>query len=201
MIIIIIHSTQIKALFPIVEEVCQRFSNHINTELKKDNKQPFDAREICAKYTTDVVSSCIFNADAQSFTKEKPEIREMGRKIMQPNTFITFVFVLYAIFPFLMKVYKIKMVPTEVEEFFTNLMHQAVEHREKNGIKRDDYLAFLIGMRNKKQFSELDMAGHGVTFFIGEKSIPKTYEILMENIIDGFETSSGAITSTLYEVT
>lgn len=129
--------------------------------------EPFDAREICAKYTTDVVSSCIFNADAQSFSKEKSEIREMGRNITQPTGYMTFVFIMYAIIPSLIKIYKVKMVAKEIEDFFTNLMHQAVEHREKNKINRDDYLAFLIGMRTKKQFSELDMAAHCVTFFIG----------------------------------
>lgn len=154
-------------MFPLVEEVLNRFTKYVKDNLKDGKTDPFDTREICAKFTTDVVSSCIFNADAQSFTKEKPEIREMGRKIMQPDSFITFIFVLYAIFPSLIKVHKIKMVKKEVEVFFTNLMQQAVEHREKNNIKRDDYLAYLIGMRNKKQFSELDMAAHGVTFFIG----------------------------------
>lgn len=155
-------------MFPLVEEVINRFKKHINDEVKKDNKEPLDAREICAKFTTDVVSSCIFNADAQSFTKEKPEIREMGRKIMQFTPFITFMFIVYTIFPFFMKIYKVKMVQKEVEDFFTNLMLQAVEQREKNPVNRDDYLAYLISMRNKKQFSELDMAAHGVTFFIGE---------------------------------
>lgn len=155
-------------MFPLVEEVLSRFKKHINDELKKDHKEPFDAREICAKFTTDVVSSCIFNADAQSFTKDKPEIREMGRKITQFSPFLTFIFILYAIFPFLVNVFKVKMVPKEVEDFFTSLMLQAVQHREQNPVNRDDYLAFLISMRNKKQFSELDMAAHGVTFFIGK---------------------------------
>lgn len=155
-------------MFPLVEEVLGRFKTYINLQLKKGDKEPFDAREICAKFTTDVVSSCIFNADAQSFTKENPEIREMGRKMFQFSPFLIFMFILYTVFPFMRKVYRIKFVDKEVEDFFTNLMFQAIEHREKNKITRDDYLAFLIGMRNKKQLSELDMAAHGVTFFIGE---------------------------------
>ena len=159
---------QIKALFPLVEEVLNRFTKYINDELKKENKEPFDAREICAKFTTDVVSSCIFDADAQSFTKEKPEIREMGKGIMQFSPFVMFLFVFYSIFPCFMKIYKIKFVKKEVEVFFTDLMHQAVKQREANKVKRDDYLAYLISMREKKNFSDLDMAGHGVTFFIGE---------------------------------
>lgn len=156
-------------MFPLVEEVLNRLTKHINDELKKEEKAPFDVREICAKFTTDVVSSCIFDADAQSFIKEKPEIREMGRKIFQFDPFLTFIFIFYSMFPILTKIYKFKMVKKEIEVFFTNLMVQAIEHREKNKVKRDDYLAYLISMRNKKQISELDMAAPGVTFFIGEK--------------------------------
>ena len=62
-------------------------------------------------------------------------------------------------------------------------MYQAIELREKSEIKRDDYLAYLIALKNKKEISELDMAAHGVTFFI-----------------DGFETSSVAISHAFYEV-
>jgi cytochrome P450 family 6/cytochrome P450 family 28 len=62
-------------------------------------------------------------------------------------------------------------------------MVQAVELREKTKITRDDYLAHLINLKNKKELSELDMAAHGVTFFI-----------------DGFETSANAICHVFYEV-
>lgn len=158
-------------MFPLVEEVLNRLTKYINDELSKGNTEPFDAREICAKFTTDVVSSCVFDADAQSFTKEKPEIREMGRNIMQFGPFLNFIFIIYSIFPSLAKVRKISMVSREIEIFFSDLMSQAVKQREKNNVKRDDYLAYLIGLREKKNFSELDMAAHGVTFFIGKCSI------------------------------
>lgn len=152
-----------------MEEVLGKFTSYIKSELRKEVKEPFDAREICAKYTTDVVSSCIFNADAESFTKEKPEIREMGRKIMEPTALINMMFLLYTIFPFLVKVLKVKMVSKEVEDFFSNLIFQAIKLREKNKVKRNDYLAYLIELSKKKQLSELDIAAHGVSFFIGKK--------------------------------
>jgi hypothetical protein len=94
----------------------------------------------------------------------------MGRKIMQFDAYITFMFILFGFFPFLIKFYKIKFVKTEIEDFFSSIMAQAIEHREKSKIVRDDYLAFLIAMKSKKQLTELDMAAHGVTFFIGEFS-------------------------------
>lgn len=157
-------------MFPLVDEVLGRLTKYINDGIQ-NNSGPFDSREICAKYTTDAVSSCIFNADAQSFMKDKPEIREMGRKILQPTTFMTFMFIVYSFLPFLMKVYKIRMVQREIQDFFTSLMTQAVAQRKKDNINRDDYLAHLISLKEKKNFSELDMAAHGVTFFIGAYEI------------------------------
>ena len=162
-------------MFPLVDEVLGRLSKYINDEIKKKNKEPFDAREICAKFTADVVSSCIFNADAQSFTKENPEIRTMGAKFFQFGAFETFMMVLYTLIPSLYKMFTPKMVKQEVEDFFTNLMYQAIDIREKNKIQRDDYLAYLISMKNKKQLTELDMAAHGVTFFLGEVAKLKFY--------------------------
>ncbi|KAL9698573.1 hypothetical protein quinque_002014 [Culex quinquefasciatus] len=78
---------------------------------------------------------------------------------------------------------KIGMVSKSVEKFFTKLMAEAIQYREKNGVQRVDYLEHLISLRNKKEISDLDMAAHGVTFFI-----------------DGFETSSVAMSFILYEL-
>lgn len=170
---------QIKAMFPLVEEVLKKFEKYIDDNLKDS----LEAREICAKFTTDVVSSCIFNADAQSFTKDKPEIREVCRKLFEFSPMFIILSVFYTLFPFLQKVYRIKILSQATEDFFTNLMSQAVEQRKKDKIERDDYLAFLINLRNKKQLKDVDMAAHGVTFFI-----------------DGFETSSLTIAHALFEV-
>jgi cytochrome P450 len=173
---------QLKALFPLIEEILNRFTSYVGKESVKN--QPFDVKEISAKYTTDVVSSCIFNADAQSFTKEKPEIREMGRKLIDfLGGFAQFQVILLSIFPWINNIYKIKFVTKEVNDFFMNIMEQAVKLRESSNIKREDYLAHLIDLKKKKSLSSLEMASHAVTFFT-----------------DGFETSSLAIAYILYEV-
>jgi cytochrome P450 len=131
-----------------------------------------------------VVSSCIFNADAQSFTKDKPEIREMGRKLMDfASRTAQFKFIILILFPWITKFKKIAFVPKDANDFFINVMEQAVKLRESSNIKRDDYLAYLIDLQKKKSLANIDMAAHGVTFFT-----------------DGFETSSLAIAYMLYEV-
>lgn len=91
----------------------------------------------------------------------------MGRKIMQTTPFMYMVYMLYSVIPSLMKIYKIKMVSKEIEEFFTNLMKEALDYREKNNITRNDYLEYLIELKKKKQITTTDMAAHGVSFFLG----------------------------------
>lgn len=168
-----------KALFPLIEDVSSRMSKYV----EQHRGSPLEARELAAKFTTDVVSSCIFACDAQSFTSENPEIREQGRKIMESSfsSILTMMFIIT--FPSLAKLFGIALVRKPVEKFFTDLMKQAIHHRDMSSEKRADYLDYLISLRNKKEISELDMAAHGVTFFI-----------------DGFETSSVAISFMLYEL-
>nr|XP_029718015.1 probable cytochrome P450 28a5 [Aedes albopictus] len=172
-------TSRMKALFPLVEDVCSRMTKYV----KENRGTVQDAKELSAKFTTDVVSSCIFACDAQSFTSEKPEIREQGRKLMEQSfsSFLVMIFIMN--FPTLAKIFQIGIVPKSLEKFFTDLMKEAILHREASGTNRADYLDYLISLRNKKEISELDMAAHGVTFFI-----------------DGFETSSVAISFMLYEI-
>ncbi|EDS36419.1 cytochrome P450 26B1 [Culex quinquefasciatus] len=172
-------TSRMKALFPIIEDVGTRMTKYV----KQKGKTALDTRELTAKFTTDVVSSCIFDTDAESFTNEKAVIREMGRKLLD-NSFSFFLIAMFiGVMPTLAKLLNVGLIPKSVEKFFTNLMSEALKHREQKGIKRVDYLEHLISLRNKKNISELDMAAHGVTFFI-----------------DGFETSSIAMAFVLYEV-
>uniref|UniRef100_A0A8D8AV64 Probable cytochrome P450 28a5 n=1 Tax=Culex pipiens TaxID=7175 RepID=A0A8D8AV64_CULPI len=155
-------TSRMKSLFSIVEDVGTRMTKYI----RQNKNTPLESKELAAKFTTDVVSSCIFDTDAQSFTNEKSEIREQGRKMFDSSFLFVIVMIFMSLFPKLAKLLKIGMVSKSVEKFFTKLMAEAIHYREKNGVQRVDYLEHLISLRNKKEISDLDMAAHGVTFFI-----------------------------------
>ncbi|XP_053694786.1 probable cytochrome P450 28a5 [Sabethes cyaneus] len=172
-------TSRMKALYSFVEDVGSRMTDY----LKQQASKPVEAKELAAKFTTDVVSSCIFAADAQSFTSDKPEIQEMGRKLLDFSFFSFVCMIFMEMFPKIAKKLKIGFISKSIEKFFCNLMSEAITHREASVVKRIDYLDYLINLRKKKEIAEIDMAAHGVTFFI-----------------DGFETSSVAISFALYEL-
>ncbi|XP_055551511.1 probable cytochrome P450 28a5 isoform X2 [Wyeomyia smithii] len=172
-------TARMKPLFSNVEVAATQMKEYI----EQCEGSSLDARELAAKFTTNAVSSCIFAVDAQSFSHEKPEIREMSRRLMEHSfmSFIQFLFV--GAFPKIANMLNVGIVSKSVEKFFTKLMAQAIQHRTSATEKPVDYLDFLINLQNRKQLSALDMAAHGVTFFL-----------------DGLETSSSAISFVLYEL-
>lgn len=174
-------TSRLKALYPLIEDVQGRMIAYIEQQIKKE--EPLEARELCAKFTTDVVSNAIFGIDAQSFTKENAEIREMGRKLMTPNTWFLIKMFLVAAIPALKKVLSMRFVAVEIEKFFIDLMKQSLQHRKDNNVQREDFLDFLIQLKKKKELRDIDIAAHTISFFT-----------------DGFETSSVAIAHVLYEV-
>lgn len=175
-------AARLKALYPLIEDVQCRMITYVAEKLKEDKM--FDARELCAKYTTDVVSNAIFGIDAECFTKENPEIREMGRRLMAPaGNFILKSFLVKTI-PILKRFVNMRFTQIDIEKFFIDLMEQALKYREDSKIHREDFLDYLIQLRNKKGTSNIEMASHTISFFT-----------------DGFETSSIAISHVLYEVT
>lgn len=174
-------TSRLKALYPLFEDVQGRMIKYIEQQIKK--RGPLESRELCAKYTTDVVSNAIFGVDAQSFTNDKAEIREMGRKLMAPNGWFLIKLFIVAAVPFMKKVISMRFVTDDVEHFFKDLMKQALQYRKDKNVQREDFLDFLIQLRKKKEMSDIDMAAHTISFFT-----------------DGFETSSVAIAHVLYEV-
>uniref|UniRef100_A0A240SY17 Cytochrome n=1 Tax=Lutzomyia longipalpis TaxID=7200 RepID=A0A240SY17_LUTLO len=175
-------TNRIKTMYPVVEDVCATMNDYIRRE-NKTNIEGLEAKELSAKYTTDVVSNCIFGVDAGSFKTEKPIIREMSKELFAPSIRIIIYFILLTIIPGLRKFFKMSFVPKKVEKFFVGIMKEAIAFRRKTNLDRFDYLHYLLELKDKKNLNELDLVAHAVTFFL-----------------DGFETSSIALSFTLYEL-
>lgn len=88
-----------------------------------------------------------------------------------------------SIIPYFIDFFKISMVTDKTQKFFIKLMNDAIKYREDNNIEREDYMNYLIKLKKKTGLSDLEVTSHGISFFI-----------------DGFETSSAAMSLVLYEL-
>lgn len=148
------------------------------------NKQEgFNGKDLCSRFTVDVVSSTIFAVEGKSFLEEKPLIKIMGEELMARSFQSVMYMTILSIIPYFLDFFKISMVTEINQNFFIKLMNDAMKYREDNNIERDDYMNYLIKLKKKIGLSEMEVASHGISFFA-----------------DGFETSSTAMSLVLYEL-
>ncbi|EAT32234.1 AAEL015654-PA [Aedes aegypti] len=172
-------ASRIKALYVSVENVCAQMTKYV----KEHCESPIEMKELGDKFTTDVVSSCIFGADAQSFIHQDAEIRDMGSKLMDSSLSFALKMAVMTVLPSVAKIANMSLVSKPREKFFIKLMAEAIRHREESSEKYLDFLDYLSMLKKEKNITELDMAAHGVTFFL-----------------DGNETSSATLSLNLYEL-
>lgn len=155
---------------------------YINKETQK-RLEGFNGKDLCSRFTVDVVSNTIFAVEGRSFLEEKPLIKIMGEELMAHSFQAVMYMTVLSMIPYFLDFFKISMVTKKTEKFFIQLMNDAIKYREDNNIERDDYMNYLIKLKKKVGLSETDVTTHGISFFA-----------------DGTDTSSVAMSFVLYEL-
>jgi cytochrome P450 len=69
-------SNRLKPMYPLVKSVCHRLVAFI----KEEHSEPIETRDLTAKYTTDVVSNCIFGIEANCLKTFIQTVRSYNRE-------------------------------------------------------------------------------------------------------------------------
>ncbi|KAF2892434.1 hypothetical protein ILUMI_13740 [Ignelater luminosus] len=161
----------------------------MGVEKLTEKKEAVDIKEIVASFTTDVIGSCAFGLDCNSFKDEEAEFRKNGRRIFQRSKLEFFRFLIFQSVPNFGQLLNMRFFPKEVTDFFLNVVKDTVKYRENNNVTRNDMLQLLIEMKNKDKnnntptLSVTEIGAQAFVFFIA-----------------GFETSSTTMTFCLYEL-
>lgn len=130
-----------------------------------------DTKDLFARYTTDVIASFAFGITIDCMKHRDSEFFKLG-KTATAFTFWQFMKMFLAgAFPKLARVFRIHVVDPRITDFFTNLIAENVETREKRGIARPDMLQLMIQARDdpkngvKMDIAEMTAMAYG--FFFG----------------------------------
>lgn len=128
-------------MFPLILECSNHLEQYIETLASKD--EPIECRELTAKYTTDVIGNCAFGIDTNSLADEDSEFRKMGREIFAPswNNFIRMR--LRQSVPWFYDMLGYILPQNQVTKFFTRIVMENIDYREKNNIVRHDIVDTL----------------------------------------------------------
>ncbi|GLH16471.1 Cytochrome P450 9b2 [Gryllus bimaculatus] len=181
-------NSKLKPLLPLMEEVAAELVQYLRTNCHTCGPDGFEAKDLCSKYTMEIVATSAFGIKGHSFQNPKAELREMTMQLLQPGLKKSIELMLINFLPSLADLLKLRMMPVEVDQYFRGVVRTVVDEREKKNITRNDFMQNLINLKKKAEengetYSDEDITAHAVTF-----------------MTDGFETSAIVLSFVLHEL-
>jgi hypothetical protein len=134
-------------------------------EKSASNEEIIDIKDILARYSTDIISSCAFGVQCNSLKNPDGEIRQWGRKISAPSIRNAIMPFITSSVPSLMRVLKMHFYDPSVSKYLLSLFEETVNYRERNNITRNDFMQLLIQIKNKGELDKvnesLEQKDHG----------------------------------------
>ncbi|EFN81691.1 Probable cytochrome P450 6a14 [Harpegnathos saltator] len=179
-------SGKLKDMFPLILECSSHLERYVETLANKN--ESVECRELTAKYTTDVIGSCAFGIDTNSLSEEDSEFRKMGREIFAPSWHNMIRMRMRQSLPWLYDKLGYILPQTRTTKFFTRIIVENIDYREKNNIVRHDVVDMLREIKKHPEKLNIELTDTLLTsqafvFFIA-----------------GFETSSTTMSNALYEL-
>lgn len=176
-----------KLMFDVVKDIGEQFVSAMYENMKIQNSL-VEVRDLCARFTTDVIGNVAFGLECNSLTEPNAEFRIKGDKAFY--TISPLMDILASAYPTFFHKLGYKAFTTELIDFYSDIVRKTVKYREEHNIKRNDFLGMLIELKNNKEDSEED-------FYLEMEDIIAQAFVFF---IGGFETSSSTMSFTLYEL-
>ncbi len=126
----------------------------------------FEHKKITAKFTADVICSVAYGLEANAIDDENSEFLHVSHKVFATSNWKLWFITFKAIFPFLFKYYEMPFLAADVDQYFLDLTGKAINIRNASADKPDDYLNFLLKLKEKRNLDTIDIAAHSITFFL-----------------------------------
>ncbi|KAH8390163.1 hypothetical protein KR200_008412 [Drosophila serrata] len=192
-------SGKIKLMSGVVVEVGHQLVDAMDKCVKEASVDDGDVevKELCARFTTDVIGSCAFGLECYSLKDPNAEFRNKGRMIFEKPRHSMLVQAFIFTNAKLARKLRMKVLPDELTKFFMGAVKSTIDYRLKNGVKRNDFIDQLIELRAEDE--EAAKKGKGIDLSKGltlEQMAAQSFVFF----VAGFETSSSTIGFCLYEL-
>ncbi|XP_014276022.3 probable cytochrome P450 6a14 [Halyomorpha halys] len=163
-----------------------------------------DMKELLARCTTDVISSCAFGVEPQSLKDPNSEFRQIGKDFFDPNKINMLLTFFRIVIPRILLWFKIKTVTTRIRKFFLTTTENILHQRRSTGLVRKDFVHLLLELKEKGsvQIDTKETEKNKTHDESTKENIELTDTLLAAQsfvfFIAGFETTSTTLHYTLY---
>ncbi|CAO1429334.1 unnamed protein product [Diamesa serratosioi] len=174
-----------KVAIPFINAVAKSLLEYIEMGPESQTSE-FEVKDLCAKFTTDVVAAVAFGLDGQSFTNPDADFRRMGDDVFKPSFITGLKHKIILFMPFMNKFLFVPFVSSSVDKKMRSIINQVIKERKDDKKRPDDLLQVILDLKEKygeKVYTENVVVGHSFTF-----------------LTEGFETSSTTMAFAIYQL-
>ncbi|XP_058820111.1 probable cytochrome P450 9f2 [Topomyia yanbarensis] len=202
--------SKMRQMFKLVIECCENVSKHYLNQTKESQKVGLG--DLFHRFCTDVIASCAFGFETDSFGDRDNDFFTNGKKMMQFDRFSVALRIFgFKFFPSLMGKLGIDIIDRAQARYFRTIIIQAIQERRDKGIVREDMIQLLIqaknGMLRRQQETDIDEGFSTVKESeIGKSIAPANMtenEMIAQAFIfflGGFETVSTTLTFLVHDL-
>ncbi|GJQ73206.1 Cyp6a9 [Trypoxylus dichotomus] len=156
-----------------------------------ENEQIIDIKDISARFTTDVIGSCAFGIECNSFESPNSEFRMYGKKVFEDSIFKTIRGVFRTAFPELARKLRMVIFDKEVGNFFIKAVTDTYYFRKNYNTRRNDFMQLLIELKDKDKDPRQKAGALTIDDVVAQAFI---------FFLAGFDTSATTLTFALFEL-
>ncbi|KAF5308790.1 hypothetical protein FQR65_LT06023 [Abscondita terminalis] len=179
-------SGKLKQMFYLIAEM----GTDMTTYLKMNTvNNLIEAKEVCGKFSTNVITSCAFGLNAQSFQDHNAPFRKFARMMFDKDLKSGFYQSCYFVAHTLVKIFKLPFLNPETTSFMRQVFWKSIEQRDRTKEIRNDVIDVI------KEFRYESYANENFKFE-GDNIVAQASQFFAA----GFETVSSTISFALYEL-
>lgn len=140
-------SGKMKYMFPTIAALGERLTDHLNETISKQQNDELEIKSIMARFTMDVIGTCAFGIECNTLKDIDSEFYRLGRMAMEKPRHNPRINFLLSDMKGLARFFGIKTIRDEVSNFFMNVVRSTIDYRERNDIRRNDFMDLLMQMK------------------------------------------------------
>ncbi|XP_055601239.1 probable cytochrome P450 9f2 [Uranotaenia lowii] len=176
-------------------------------------KSEREAKDLISKLGNDVMASVSFGVDIDSIHDPGNDYYQQGLRLAATSGFQGLKFFLLTVLPAnLFRLFGIRFMPKSCTDFYVNVINKTIDHREKNNIKRPDFIhLFMQARKNLLVTDQADDQLNSVGFSTVQEHLTGSIENSRFTDLDiaamagafifaGIETTTSTLCFALYEL-
>ncbi|XP_067007539.2 cytochrome P450 6k1 [Anabrus simplex] len=201
-------SGRMKKMFSLVANCDKQMVDHLEGLTNKNPTKTIDIKEIAAKCTTDVISTCAFGIASNTLQDPNAEFREFGKKTFEYNIARALEVIVFFFVPSFVKLANLSFFQKDASNFLRKVFWDTIDQREKSKTKRNDLVDFLIELKNKGSIDVEEKDKAEVEHYDHDASTVQKFDFSGDDLVAqaalffvaGFETSASTMSFALYEL-